>query len=101
MPDKGEGYCLDFGGSRACCTLEKYTVGLGHRRLIVPSGTAVIATIVESVVGMDLDGVSMCELSWDLQGASPVLQTTDVGTTPESAKHEEKKSVEILLKALR
>jgi protein-tyrosine phosphatase len=50
---------------------------------------------------MALDGITSCEVAWDFQGASPVLQVTDVGTTPETTDFEKKKTAEILLSALR
>ncbi|GMI05550.1 hypothetical protein TrVE_jg1864 [Triparma verrucosa] len=96
-----EGYHIECSSSRLSVTLERALLTLSHRRLILPSNSRISIKILESKVNMALDGVTQCEFSWDMQGASPVLQVTDVGKTLEETEHEDKRSVEILLKALR
>ena len=76
-------------------TLERALLTLSHRRLILPSNSRISVKILESKVNMALDGVTQCEVSWDMQGASPVLQVTGVGKTLEETEHEDKRSVEV------
>ena len=57
--------------------------------------------VVESVVDMSLEGKTQCELSWDFQGSSPILQVTNVGHSPANATHENKHQVSLLIRPLR
>jgi hypothetical protein len=50
---------------------------------------------------MALEGKTECELSWDFQGLSPILQVTEVGLFPESVIHEKKEQVALLIAPLR
>jgi hypothetical protein len=74
---------------------------LGHRRVIIPAETTVKVKVVESIVDMSMEGRSSCELSWDFQGLSPILQVTDIGLNPESVMHEKKEQVSLLIAPLR
>ncbi|GMI16022.1 hypothetical protein TrLO_g2083 [Triparma laevis f. longispina] len=96
-----DGYHIECSSTRLSVTLERALLTMSHRRLILPSNSRISVKILESKVNMALDGVTQCEVSWDMQGASPVLQVTDVGKTLEETEHEDKRSVEVLLKALR
>jgi hypothetical protein len=50
---------------------------------------------------MAFEGTTECELNWDFQGSSPILQSTSVGASPEMASHEEKEQVNLLIYSLR
>lgn len=49
---------------------------------------------------MMFEGTTQCELAWDFQGSSPVLQTTKPGQTPAHSSHEERQQAFLLIKAL-
>ena len=96
-----EAYEIDFTGSNASLKLKEGSATLGHRRIICPTETRVDLRIVESVVDMSFEGQTECEVSWDFNGTSPILQTVDVGLSPLHASHENRRQVEILIYDLR
>lgn len=50
---------------------------------------------------MAFDGTTQCELNWDFQGISPILQATAPGMNPNLASHEDKEQVNLLISSLR
>jgi hypothetical protein len=96
-----EAYEIDCSGSSLSVRVKESTTSLGHRRIIIPTETTVKVKVVESIVDMAMEGRSQCELSWDFQGLSPMLQVTDVGLSPESVIHEKKEQVSLLIAPLR
>lgn len=96
-----EAYEIDFTDSNIGLKISEAKAELGHRRLIIPSETTVGLHIVKSIVDMAFDGTTECELNWDFQGSSPILQSTSVGLSPEMASHEEKEQVNLLIYPLR
>ena len=96
-----EAYEIDFSGTSLSVRLKESSTSLGHRRIILPPETTLMVKVVESVVDMTLEGKTECELSWDFQGLSPILQVTEVGQSPEHAMHENKEQVSILIAPLR
>ncbi len=96
-----EAFEIEFSGSNVGLKLSEANVILGHRRLIMPSETTFGVYIVESIVDMAFDGKTECELNWDFQGSSPILQSTTVGLDPQMAAHEEKEQVKLLIYSLR
>lgn len=96
-----EAYEIEFSGSTVSLKIKESTSTLGHRRVIIPTETMCIVKIVESVVDMSFNGKTLCELSWDFQGSSPILQVTPVGQSPAYAAHESKQQASLLIAALR
>eukprot|EP00536_Pseudo-nitzschia_multiseries_P006241 jgi/Psemu1/318855/estExt_fgenesh1_pm.C_1300013 len=96
-----EAYEIDCSGSNFSLRLRESTTSLGHRRVIIPSETTVKVRVVESVVDMSMEGKSELEILWDFQGLSPILQVTEVGLEPETANHENKEQVSLLIAPLR
>eukprot|EP00980_Cylindrotheca_fusiformis_P030098 scaffold24364_cov132-Cylindrotheca_fusiformis.AAC.3 len=96
-----EAYEIDFSGSTLAVRVKESTTSLGHRRVIIPTETTVKVKVVESVIDMAMEGQTECELSWDFQGLSPILQVTEVGLFPESVMHEKKEQVSLLITPLR
>ncbi len=96
-----EAYEIDCSGSALTMRIKESTTSLGHRRVIMPAETTVKVIVVESIVDMTMEGRSSCELSWDFQGLSPILQVTDIGLDPESVMHERKEQVSLLIAPLR
>jgi hypothetical protein len=96
-----EAYEIDFSGSSLSVRIKESTTSLGHRRIIIPTETQVMVKVVESVVDMALEGKTLCELSWDFQGLSPILQVTEVGQSPADVMHEKKEQVSLLIAPLR
>lgn len=96
-----EAYEIDCSGSTVAVRLKESTTSLGHRRVIIPTETTIKVKVVESVIDMALEGQTECELSWDFQGLSPILQVTEVGLFPESVIHEKKEQVPLLIAPLR
>mmetsp|Transcript_10567 Transcript_10567/g.30930 ORF Transcript_10567/g.30930 Transcript_10567/m.30930 type:complete len:2039 (-) Transcript_10567:1916-8032(-) len=96
-----EAYEIDCSGSNFSLRLRESTTSLGHRRLIIPSETTVKVKVVESIVDMSMEGKSELEILWDFQGLSPILQVTEVGLEPETANHENKEQVSLLIAPLR
>jgi hypothetical protein len=66
----------------------------------VPTETTFAVKVQHSVVNMMFEGTTQCELAWDFQGSSPVLQTTKPGQTPAQSSHEDRQQVFLLIKAL-
>ena len=96
-----EAYEIDFTGSNASLKLKEGSAMLGHRRVICPTETIVELKIVESLVDMSFEGRTDCEVSWDFNGSSPILQTVEVGKSPIDTSHENRKQVELLIYELR
>ena len=96
-----EAYEIDFSDSSLSARIKESTTSLGHRRIIIPTETTVVIKVVESIVDMALEGKTQCELSWDFQGLSPILQVTEVGLSPEDVTHENKEQVSLLIAPLR
>jgi hypothetical protein len=71
-----------------------------HRRVIVPTESTFAVKVQHSVVNMMLEGTTQCELAWDFQGSSPILQTTKPGETPAQSSHEDRQQAFLLIKAL-
>ena len=71
-----------------------------HRRVIVPTETTFAVKVQHSVVNMMFEGTTECEVAWDFQGSSPVLQTTSPGQTPAYSDHEDRQQVSLLIKDL-
>lgn len=96
-----EAYEIDFRNSSLSFRVKESSATLGHRRVIIPTETTIAVKIVESVVDMSLEGTTQCELSWDFQGLSPILQATEPGQSPADAMHENKQQVSLLIAPLR
>jgi hypothetical protein len=96
-----EAYEIDFARSSLSVKMKEYSASLGHRRIIFPAESTFVVTILESVVDMGFEGKTECELSWDCQGLSPILQICNVGESPEDAVPENKKQVSLLIAPLR
>jgi len=96
-----EAYEVDFSGSSLLFKIKEWSSTLGHRRVIMPTESVVIVKVVESVVDMSMEGKTDCELSWDLNGLSPILQVTNVGESPATASHENKRQTSLLIPPLR
>lgn len=96
-----EAYEIDFSGTSLSVKMREYAAVLGHRRIILPAESAFVIGIIESVVDMGFEGKTLCELSWDFQGLSPILQVTPPGESPEDALPEGKEQVSLLIAPLR
>lgn len=97
-----ERYEIDFSGSHVSLKITESNATLGHRRIIIPSESTFGVSIVESIVDMSFEGSTQCELHWDFQGASPILQVTDnIGENPSLVCHEDRRQVAILIYSLR
>jgi hypothetical protein len=96
-----EAYEIDFSGSSASLKMKEYTISTGHRRIIFPSESTFVVDVMESIVDMGFEGKTQCELAWDFQGLSPILQVTSLGQSPEDALPENKQQVAILVAPLR
>lgn len=96
-----EAYEIDCSGTYLLARVKESTTSLGHRRIIIPAATTLKVKVVESIIDMSLEGHSQCELSWDFQGLSPILQVTDIGSSPEQVVHERKEQVSLLIDPLR
>ena len=83
-----------------------YHVGLfvkttqDHRRVIVPTESTFALKVQKSVVNMMFEGTTQCELVWDFQGSSPILQTSPQGQTPSQCNHEDRKQANLLINLL-
>eukprot|EP00984_Skeletonema_dohrnii_P015042 scaffold6437_cov98-Skeletonema_dohrnii-CCMP3373.AAC.3 len=95
-----EAYEIDFSGSKVSLRLKEANFNLGHRRVIVPTETTFAVKVLESVVNMGFEGTTKCELAWDFQGTSPILQVTAPGHTIAQTSHEDRKQAPLLIKAL-
>jgi hypothetical protein len=96
-----EAYEIDFSGSSVALKLKEGNSTLGHRRVILPAESTFGLVIQHSVVDMALDGVTHCELRWDFQGSSPILQVAPLGQSPSSSSHEEREQIALLISSLR
>jgi len=96
-----EAYEIDFSKSQLSVKVKEYTISLGHRRIVFPSESTVTVKVVESVVDMVFEGKTQCELSWDFQGLSPILQVTRQGLSPAEASPEDKEQASLLVAPLR
>ena len=56
---------------------------------------------VPKILQMGFEGATVCGLSWDFQGLSPILQVTEVGQSPAEAVPENKEQVSLLITPLR
>jgi len=95
-----EAYEINFSGSSVSLRLKEASFNLDHRRVIVPTETTFAVKVQHSVVNMMFEGTTQCELAWDFQGSSPILQTTPQGQTPAQANHEDRRQVPLLIKDL-
>jgi hypothetical protein len=100
-PSLDQAYEIDFSGSSLAVKIKEYTVSLGHRRVIFPAETTVGVKINESIVDLTFEGKTQCELSWDFQGLSPILQVTAPGKSPAEATPEDKQQMSLLVAPLR
>jgi len=96
-----EAYEVEFSGSNISLRMKEMTASLGHRRLIIPTETTLSIKVVESVVDMSAEGQTKCEVGWDFQGLSPVLQVTSIGEKPEEADPEMREQASLLIPPLR
>lgn len=96
-----EAYEIDFSRSNLSVKMKEYTVSLGHRRVIFPSESTFVVSVIESIVDMGFEGKTQCQLVWDFQGLSPILQVSPLGQSPEDADPENKQQVSILIAPLR
>jgi len=95
-----EAYEIDFSGSSLSLRIKECSLNLGHRRVIVPTETTFAVNVIKSLVNMSFEGTTQCELSWDFQGSSPILQVTSPGNTPAQSSHEDRQQVPVLIKDL-
>ena len=56
--------------------------------------------VIDSIVNMGFEGTTQCELAWDFQGSSPILQVTPPGQTPAQSTHENRQQVPLLINDL-
>lgn len=96
-----EAYEIDFSGSSLSVKIKEFSTTLGHRRIMFPAESTFLIQVTESVVDMGFEGKTKCDLSWDFQGLSPILQVTEPGSTPETALPENKDQVSLLVAPLR
>ena len=96
-----EAYEIVFSGSHVSLCMKEANATLGHRRLIIPTESKFNISIVESIVDMSFDGKTQCEVHWDFQGSSPILQVTAAGQSPANVSHEDRKQVSLLISSLR
>ena len=96
-----EAYEIDFSGSNLSLKMKETSASLGHRRLIIPTETTLSLKVVESVVDMSAEGQTKCEVGWDFQGLSPILQVTDIGESPQEAAPEKREQASLLIPPLR
>jgi hypothetical protein len=96
-----EAYEMDFSASSLSVKIKEWSATLGHRRVIMPTESSFIVKVVESCVDMSMEGKTQCELSWDFNGLSPILQVTDVGESPANASYEAKQQEPLVIAPLR
>lgn len=96
-----EAYEIEFSGSNLNVKMKEFTAALGHRRIIFPTETSFVVSVVDSIVDMGFEGRTQCDLSWDFNGLSPILQVTPPDQTPEGAGPENKRQVSLLISPLR
>jgi hypothetical protein len=96
-----EAYEIDFSRSSLSVKLKEFWSTLGHRRIMFPAETTLYINVLESVVDMGFEGTTKCDLSWDFQGLSPILQVASPGQSPADALPENKVQVSLLISPLR
>ena len=96
-----EAYEIDFSRSSLSVKLKEFSSTLGHRRIMFPAETTFYINVLESVVDMGFEGSTKCDLSWDFQGLSPILQIATPGLSPADALPENKVQVSLLISPLR
>lgn len=96
-----EAYEIDFSRSSLSVKMKEFSNTIGHRRVMFPAETTFQIKVVESVVDMGFEGKTKCDLSWDFQGLSPILQVTSPGQSPADALPENKMQVSLLISPLR
>jgi hypothetical protein len=96
-----EAYEIDFSLSSLSIKMKEFSSTLGHRRIMFPAETTFYIIVLESVVDMGFEGTTKCDLSWDFQGLSPILQITSPGQSPAEALPENKVQVSLLISPLR
>jgi hypothetical protein len=96
-----EAYEIDFSGSSLSVKMKEFSSTLGHRRIMFPAETTFYIVVLESVVDMGFEGTTKCDLSWDFQGLSPILQIATPGQSPADALPEHKVQVSLLISPLR
>jgi hypothetical protein len=96
-----EAYEIDFSNTNLSVKMKEYAVSLGHRRIIFPTESTFVINVIDSIVDMGFEGKTQCELSWDFQGLSPILQVTPLGMSPAFAQPENKKQASLLVAPLR
>lgn len=96
-----EAYEIDFSESSASLKIMEYSAAFGHRRIIFPAESTFVIKVIESIVDMSFEGNTSCELGWDFQGLSPILQVTTIGQSPENCAPENKEQVALLITPLR
>lgn len=65
--------------------------------MIVPTESVFAVKVIRSVVNMSFEGTTQCELAWDFQGSSPILQVTSPGQTPAQTTHENRQQAPLLI----
>ena len=95
-----EAYEIDFSGSAVSLRLKESSFNLDHRRVIVPTESTFALKVQQSVVNMMFEGTTQCELVWDFQGSSPILQTSPQGQTVTQCSHEDRQQANLLIKDL-
>lgn len=96
-----EAYEIDFSKTSLSVKMKEYSLSLGHRRVIFPTETTLMVDVCESVVDMGFEGTTLCDLSWDFQGLSPILQVVSLGESPENAPPESRQQASLLIAPLR
>lgn len=96
-----EAYEIDFSRSSLSVKMKEFSSTLGHRRVMFPAETTFYINVLESVVDMGFEGRTKCDLSWDFQGLSPILQIATPGLSPVDALPENKVQVSLLISPLR
>jgi hypothetical protein len=96
-----EAYEIDFSTTSLSVKMKEFSTMLGHRRVMFPAESTFQFRVIESVVDMGFEGKTTCDLSWDFQGLSPILQVTTDGQSPVNAPPENKVQVALLISPLR
>lgn len=96
-----EAYEIDFSRTSLSVKLKEFSTTLGHRRIMFPAESTFKINVIESIVDMGFEGKTKCDLSWDFQGLSPILQVTSVGQSPSEALPENREQVTLLVTPLR
>ena len=96
-----EAYEVSFSQSSLSVKMKEFSNTLDHRRVMFPAESTFQIQVIESVVDMGFEGKTKCDLSWDFQGLSPILQVTSPGQSPADAPPENKVQVTLLVSPLR